>query len=306
MPIAVTDIAHVRFQAPDLDAVADFYVDFGLAVADRTDDRLALAARDGRIVHMTERADEAGFVGLGFDVATNDELGVLAAEDGFEPTDDDLLGPVAVAADPDGWRIEIVVAPSPVPAAHSPAPLRNDARHRTRLGAPLRFDAGASHVERLGHCVLDVTDFRTSEAWYKRHLGLVTSDEIRLDEDRALGAFLRCDRGAAYVDHHTMFLVGAGRAGFNHAAFEVTDHDDLMVGHTHLHAQGRDPQWGVGRHILGSQVYDYWNDPNGFMVEHWTDGDLYNDERPPRIASVDELLGSQWGPTAGAAPGNRR
>jgi hypothetical protein len=25
--------------------------------------------------------------------------------------------------------------------------------------------------------------------------------------------------------------------------------------------------WGVGRHILGSQIFDYWWDPTGFMIE---------------------------------------
>ena len=154
------------------------------------------------------------------------------------------------------------------------------------------------------HAVVNVGDFRESEAWYKERFGLVTSDEIRLgdDETTAIGAFLRCDRGPVHVDHHTLFLVGSGTPSFNHAAFEVRDHDDLMLGYSHLVAAGRDHQWGVGRHILGSQVFDYWNDPNGFTVEHWTDGDLFDAEHPPQVATLDELMGSQWGPTAGGPP----
>ena len=143
---------------------------------------------------------------------------------------------------------------------------------------------------------------RQSEAWYKQHFGLVTSDEIMLDEHTALGAFLRCDQGARHVDHHTLFLVGIGRAQFNHAAFEVADFDDLMRGHNQLRAAQHTHQWGIGRHFLGSQIYDYWLDPYGHMVEHWTDGDLFNDQTPPAKASIDMLLGSQWGPTAGHPP----
>ena len=140
-------------------------------------------------------------------------------------------------------------------------------------------------------------------AWYAERLGLVTSDEIALDESTVIGAFLRCDQGDRFVDHHTLFLLGAGTAGFNHAAFEVADLDDLMAGNTHLVQAGYTHQWGIGRHILGSQIYDYWLDPWGHMVEHWTDGDLFNNQNPPNTASIAELIGSQWGPTEGGPPG---
>lgn len=29
---------------------------------------------------------------------------------------------------------------------------------------------------------------------------------------------------------------------------------------------------------LGSQVFDYWWDPDGFRMEHYTDGDLYDNQ----------------------------
>lgn len=35
---------------------------------------------------------------------------------------------------------------------------------------------------------------------------------------------------------------------------------------------------GVGRHILGSQVFDYWQDPSGFKIEHYADGDVVNED----------------------------
>ena len=95
----------------------------------------------------------------------------------------------------------------------------------TRVGAPVRLASGPSHVQRLGHGVLDVLDFRASEASYKERFGLVTSDEIALDEQIALGAFLRCDQGERYVDHHTLFLSGIGRARFNHAACGIPERE---------------------------------------------------------------------------------
>lgn len=169
--------------------------------------------------------------------------------------------------------------------------------------AHVRF-RGPLQVMRLGHCVPNVTDFRRREAWHKSHFGLVTSDEIELAPDMALGAFLRCDRRPIHVDHHTLFLVGAGKPGFNHAAFEVANMDDLMVGHEHLEKSGRRHEWGVGHHILGSQIFDYWRDPWGHTVEHWTDGDLFNDETPPAKLRPADLIGNQWGPPAPASMGS--
>jgi len=120
-----------------------------------------------------------------------------------------------------------------------------------------------------------------------------------LSPEFALGAFLRCDRGEQPTDHHTLFLLQAPKGpGFNHAAYEVADFDDLMRGHQRLKGAGRQAEWGVGRHILGSQVFDYWRDPWGHTLEHWTDGDLFTAADGSNIATVQDLMGVQWGPQA--------
>jgi catechol 2,3-dioxygenase-like lactoylglutathione lyase family enzyme len=261
---------------------------------------------DEGFVHVSQLGPEAGFIGLAFEANSQADLDELATDDEFSDAVE-LEAPgggrVVRATDPNGFQIEVVagrgsVGRLPVPAAA----IRNDAVTQPRTGAPVRLAAGPSHVKRLGHCVLNVVDYRASEAWYKKHFGLLTSDEIQFDEHAALGAFLRCDQGERYVDHHTLFLVGLGKAGFNHAAFEVSDFDDLMNGHTHLTTHGRHHQWGIGRHLLGSQIYDYWLDPYGHMVEHWTDGDLFNNTTPPNVAGLASVVTSHWGPTHGAPP----
>src|SRR3990167_5245150 len=106
---------------------------------------------------------------------------------------------------------------------------------------------------------------------------------------------MRCDRGDMPTDHHTLFLLQSPNAPrFNHAAFEVADIDDLMRGHTHLAKSRRTPAWGVGRHILGSQVFDYWKDPWGHELEHWTDGDLFTAADGSHTATFHDLLNVQW------------
>jgi hypothetical protein len=68
-----------------------------------------------------------------------------------------------------------------------------------------------------------------------------------------------------------------------------------MLGHQHLKAAKRKAAWGVGRHIMGSQVFDYWKDPFGNELEHWTDGDLFTAADPPQKMPMSALLAVQWG-----------
>ena len=199
--------------------------------------------------------------------------------------------------DPDGFIVEAVYGQQSAARLPTPEPaLWNQAGTIARTGKERRIPQGPSHILRLGHVVLGVSDFRRSEAWYKERFGLITSDEIQPAPDMAIGAFLRCDRGETPSDHHTLFLLQMpGPAGFMHAAFEVLDVDDLMAGREHLLVKQAEAVWGVGRHKLGSQEFDYWRDPWGHELEHWTDGDQFRASDGSRVATLPDLLGVQWG-----------
>jgi hypothetical protein len=64
--------------------------------------------------------------------------------------------------------------------------------------------------------------------------------------------------------------------GYLHAAFESTDVEALGAGAEWLQQRGWVKSWGIGRHVLGSQLFCYHIDPRGFEVEHYTDGDLFD------------------------------
>lgn len=298
--IKVDDIAFVRFRAPDLAKMKAFLEDFGLVEAAREDKRLFMRGAGGApFLHATELG-EPGFAGIAFRANSRADLEALGEREKVEvePLDAPGGGLVVRLSDPDGFRVEVVAEQKNGPAlAFAPRAPWNEAGAHPRLRNVKRVEAGASHVVRLGHCVLNVANFKTSEAWYKERFGLITSDAIELKPGVPIGAFLRCDRGDKPADHHTLFLIQSPKGpGFNHAAFEVRDLDDLMSGHTHLKTRGAQAEWGVGRHILGSQVFDYWRDPHGHTLEHWTDGDLFTAADGSRTATLPELLGVQWGP----------
>jgi catechol 2,3-dioxygenase-like lactoylglutathione lyase family enzyme len=300
--IKIEDVAFVRFRAPDLAEMRGFLDDFGLLVAEETDSRLvARGTGSAPVAHITDKG-EPGFAGVGFRAESLEDLQRLADAEGVPVEDFDAPGggKRIVLTDPDGHRIEVVAGQSPVDAMAIPeAQAWNRADTRPRLRTTKRIAAGAATVVRLGHVVLNVSNFRASEQWYKDRFGFITSDEIQFTPEFSIGAFMRCDRGDTPTDHHTLFLIQGPRGpGFNHAAFEVADLDDLMRGHQRLKDSGRHAEWGVGRHILGSQVFDYWRDPWGHTLEHWTDGDLFTAADGSNTATLQDLMGVQWGPMA--------
>jgi hypothetical protein len=74
-----------------------------------------------------------------------------------------------------------------------------------------------------------------------------------------------------------------------HSAYQVTDLDALAAGGEFLKEAGYRRSWGIGRHIQGSQIFDYWRDDRGFLVEHFTDGDLFDASLDARLGSDDRL-----------------
>nr|WP_246327012.1 VOC family protein [Burkholderia guangdongensis] len=175
----------------------------------------------------------------------------------------------------------------------------NPTVRRERFGKTVRVARGPSSVVRLGHVAVLVPNFQETLAFYRDVLGFRTSDTYWAGaEQNTIAAFLHCGLDDQWTDHHTIALVATqeSAARFDHAAFEVLDLDDVFQGGEHLRACGYTHAWGVGRHVQGSQIFDYWRDPFGNKIEHWTDGDLVNDSTPVGHAEIsnDEL--SQWAP----------
>lgn len=299
--VKVTDIAHVKFRAPDLDKMEQFLVDFGLLRAHRDANTLYMHGTGAdNYIHVTELGPPE-FVGMAFNAASREDLELLAVLDGVSAIatiDGPGGGEYVRMSDPDGFEVEVVHGiaqrqPTPV-KQRFPLNMRSDYRRR---GALVRYDKLPSHVKRLGHAVIFVTDFKRSYQWYQSRLNFLISDEIVADNDhdRHVSAFLRCDRGDAFVDHHTLLTVERPEAGLNHCAFEVEDYDDLQMGNEYLAQRGYEHYWGVGRHFQGSQIFDYWRDPWGRTHEHWTDGDLLNVRSPKGRTTNVHVLDVQWG-----------
>ncbi len=299
--IKVQDIAYGRLRAPDLDAMEEFLTEFGMVRADRTRDALYMRGTDpDHHLHVTEKGDPA-FVGLAFHAAGADDLERVAAApgaSGIEDIDEPGGGRRVRLTDPNGYRIEIVHGIETVePIAVRRQALNMGADSLVRAGELMRIHRGPSRVKRIGHGVMGTPRVMETVAWFRDTLGLVCSDDVYAgSEDNLIGSFNRCDRGDEYVDHHVFFCMVNERAGLNHLSFEVSDIDDVFTGHEHLRTLGKyEHFWGLGRHLLGSQVYDYWADPWGRVHEHWSDTDRLNVANGSNLISAEEGLTSQWG-----------
>ena len=268
--IKVTDIAYGRIRSPDLDRQEEFLVDFGMVRAERTRTALYMRGTDPEHhIHVTELG-ESGFVSLAFNVESEEDLDRASRIDGASPVeamDEPGGGKRVRLIEPNGYSIEIVhgienLAPIRVPRFA----LNTGAEGLARKGELTRIDRGPSHVKRIGHAVMMTPDLKNSIAWVRETLGLVCSDDVYAggDEDNIVLSFNRVDRGREYVDHHVFLYVQGTKAGLNHMAFEVHDIDDVVMGHEHLRRADRyEHVWGLGRHVLGSQVFDYWDGPLG-------------------------------------------
>jgi hypothetical protein len=106
---------------------------------------------------------------------------------------------------------------------------------------------------------------------------------------------MRLDLGDTPADHHTVALAQTFRAALSHCAFEVVDVDAIGMGQRLLRERGWHHAWGMGRHLLGSQLFDYWSDPWGAHHEHYCDGDVFTADHPMGIHCFSAGAMAQWG-----------
>jgi catechol 2,3-dioxygenase-like lactoylglutathione lyase family enzyme len=299
--IKVTDLAYGRLRAPDLDLAEEFLTHFGMVRAERTNHALYMRGTDpGHHLHVTEKGDP-GFVGLAYYAASLDDLKRVAkapGASGVEAIDEPGGGKRVRLREPNGYQIEVVYGikkEKAIPVKRQPLNMGKDSLKRA--GELMRLPKGPARVKRIGHGVMAAPDVVKTVQWFRDTLGFICSDDIYAgSKDNIIGSFNRCDRGKEYVDHHVFFCIRNDRAGLNHLSFEVQDIDDVFMGHEYLKQVGKyEHMWGLGRHLLGSQVYDYWSDPWGRVHEHWSDTDRLNAKNGSNLLSAEEGLVSQWG-----------
>ena len=127
--------------------------------------------------------------------------------------------------------------------------------------------------------------------------GFIETDALVLADDRMIGSFNRIDDGLdGLVDHHVIFCLSNPNAGMHHCSFEVVDPNDIFIGHDHLTKAGYEHVRGIGRHALGSQIFDYWVSPYDQMHELWSSNERFNAQSAFGLVPIGPGLAHDTGP----------
>jgi Glyoxalase/Bleomycin resistance protein/Dioxygenase superfamily len=303
--IKVLDIAWLEFEKPDLIRAEAFARAFGFQTALRGADELQLRGTGaGAPCVILRRGPRTRFAGVAF--RASDEVDVLRLADKsggrIQPLPESIGGLSVDLVDPSGFAVQVVAGMHELPSLPGQQPHAfNFGHHPQRINTAQRPPRVPARVQRLGHLVVQSTNYRRALNWYLDNLGMIVSDFLFFPGQRQRGptmSFIRCDRGSTPADHHTLAIALGPANRYIHSAYQVSDLDVLAAGGEYLRERGYFRSWGIGRHIQGSQIFDYWRDPDGFMVEHFADGDMFDDTLEPGWAPFTASGLAQWGPPA--------
>lgn len=301
--IKIADIAWLEFEKPDLARCEAFARAFGFQTAYRGPDRLALRGTyAGAPCALIRRGQRARFSAVAFRAGDEVDVLRLAERSGSttRPLPEEIGGLSVDLVDPSGTRVRVVAGMHQLPELPGQQPpifnFGSDLQRSNKTQRPPRVPA---RVQRLGHLVLQSNTYLRTLNWYLDNLGMIVSDFQFYPGQRDRGptmSFIRCDRGQTPADHHTLALALGPANRYMHSAYQVSDLDALAAGGEYLGERGYLRSWGIGRHVQGSQIFDYWRDPDGFMVEHFTDGDMFDNTIEPGWAPLTASGFAQWGP----------
>lgn len=159
--------------------------------------------------------------------------------------------------------------------------------------APDRADV----PRKITHVVLNTPQLETCLGFYEGLLGFKISD---WSENQMV--FIRCN-----ADHHAISLNRGDHASVNHVAYEMPSIDDEMRGVGRLKRMDVPMRWGVGRHGPGNNVFAYFTDPNGFVVEYTTEVSQIDEAtHEPQIWKRVPHLMDRWGTAGPPSPEIRK
>ncbi len=275
---AIRGLEAVIFGVDDVATCTAFHSDIGLEKRDsgRTGASFAVPG-EGSMIHLREATDTtlAPAIRPGeplreivWAVSDRDALGVIADELARDRHVSELADGRIRVLGPDGMPISFQVTQ----ARHPVQPLLTPAS--SRLNTRIRgYDRPVpSH---LGHLGLFASDIEATAQFYQR-LGFRISDRIT-----EFGLFLR---GTGSIDHHNLFVIKRETPGLNHLNLRLADVDELGTGMSFLERRGWRPVWGIGRHLFGSHMFGFFDNPAGSYLEFTCDEDYILDD-------------NQWQPT---------
>ena len=304
--VKIVKVAHMRYQHPDMPTITKFLKDFGMDIVKESEGKIWFGGYgEDQYVYYAQQGPEKKFLGGTFEVESYEELEKAAKIAGAgkieEMKDAPGGGYILTLHDPEAFPVNLIYGQEKTPQGEQPEKLiQNFEMEKQRVRRFNRFTPGPAAVHKLGHYGYSVQKFEEQVEFYTHNFNLVPTDFLYVPTEpgktKDVAVFMHVDRGDDPTDHHTLFMASNATSHVHHASFEVHDFDTQNLGHQWLAKQNYTSVWGVGRHILGSQIFDYWWDTTGNMIEHYADGDLVNKHTPIGWTNAGDESLAIWGP----------
>ncbi|KAK3112037.1 hypothetical protein LTR53_012102 [Teratosphaeriaceae sp. CCFEE 6253] len=230
---------------------------------------------------MTATADSSPrFYGSGFHARSSADFEKASSIEGAQQVDISARpgkGRMITLHDPNGYEIQFLWdQEGRTPPEHGISvctgghPPMNGALEKHRkvpaqshagLGDYTRMIDSPAMVHKLGHFGYETDNYDSTCAWHTKHFNFRPTDVLYAAANKSLdvATFFRVDIGKGYVDHYCFLITRSEKSGtkVRHSSFEVEDIATQFMGHQWLADRGHELVWGIGRHIHGSQVFDY-------------------------------------------------
>jgi len=276
----IRQMGHVAIATPDPQHAARDLVEIvGLRITDQDGDTCYLSSGQRHHEVSFQRGERAEVLAVGLeamDAAAVDEVMRRVRSDGLHVIDDRPIGTHTERA------VRFVAPFGAIFEVHTPVE-RNQMQ---------RYIGPGARPRRIDHANLKAPDTRAVAEFMTSTLNMRLSDETSGGEF----AWLRAWDGY----HHTV-AVFVGPPALHHYGFDFHSIEDLATVAENLVVRDRMLLWGPGRHAAGGNVFAYYVDPNGCVVEGSVDMDrIDNDDlwEPRTWPFTPDLKGrwiNQWG-----------
>jgi catechol 2,3-dioxygenase-like lactoylglutathione lyase family enzyme len=280
MTALIYRLGYVALNVTDLDkAVADAQAIAGVRLVhqDAAHALLTSNRRHGELILHRAGANAVRAIGLeAISAAAVDEVAARARAHGLRILSETPSLPVIDRA------VTFASSEGHVFEVHTPMP----------EDQPIRHIGPGVHPRCLDHVNLAAADPEAMAAEFSAVMALIMSERTAGHEL----VWMRAGDGR----HHTVGLVKS-RTGLHHYSWEFGDFSDFKrLGDT-LDAGDRCLVWGPGRHGAGDNLFAYYVDGSGFLVETTAEMEVIgDDDRPARVTDVGENLSNykvvnRWG-----------
>jgi catechol 2,3-dioxygenase-like lactoylglutathione lyase family enzyme len=252
----IESLRSVALNVPDLAKAETFYTETW---------QLQVAARGDGVLYLRGTGDDAYLLALhaGGELPQVRHVTLRARSA-------QALEAIAQAVPAAGGRIVVPTGPLTDPAGGVGLTLRDpDGRlfqvvHGDRRGE----DRGSVKDQpiRLAHAVLNSHAVDASQKFLEQAL------RFKLADRTVAMAFMNCNS-----DHHTIAFGVADNDALNHIAFLMPDYESVMRGGGRMRDAGHEIQWGPGRHGPGNNLFNYFIDPFGVVIEYTSEVEQVDD-----------------------------